>query len=204
MKAFFRWLGKGVGSALTIVLVVVLLPHAARLAAKLLPDESGAAVRVSAVLASKFAESARLETFTVEDEGVLNYDIQAALIGTVANISIQYTYEGSFGIDLQQVQMRVEGDRLILVLPEVEVLQDALRPTEVYRDDFWYPGFSDADYEKLLEDERIARREAHLSEDGEAMWQATVSALDKTLSAWLNGVDVGITVEYVRAERAQE
>lgn len=204
MKGLLRWLGRVIGSAVTIVLAVVLLPYASRLAARLLPDESGAAIRVSAVLASKFEETARLETFTVEDEGVLNYDIQAALLGSVANISIQYTYEASFGIDLQKVQMRAEGNKLTLVLPEPEVLQDALRPTEVQRDDFWYPGFSDADYEKLLEDERLARREAHLSDDREAMRQAAVSALDKTLSAWLNGLDSGISVDYVMADETQE
>lgn len=204
MKAILRWLGKVVGSALTITLVVVLLPYATKLAARFLPDESGAAIKASALLSSKFEEAARLETFTVEDEGVLNYDIQAALIGSVANINIQYVYQASFGIDLQKVQMRVEGDRLTLVLPEMEVLQDSLRPTEVYRDDFWYPGFSDADYEKLIEDERVARREAHLNEDRDQMWQATISALDKTLATWLNGINTVAVIQYVPAENAVE
>lgn len=204
MKAILRWLGKVIGSALTITLVVVLLPYATKLAARFLPDESGAAIKTSALLSSKFEEAARLETFTVEDEGVLNYDIQAALIGSVANINIQYVYQASFGIDLQKVQMRVEGDRLTLVLPEMEVLQDSLRPTEVYRDDFWYPGFSDADYEKLIEDERVARREAHLNEDRDQMWQATISALDKTLATWLNGINTEAVIQYVPAENAVE
>ena len=51
MKALLKWLGRTVGSALTLVLIIVLLPHASRLMNSILPDLSGAAVTVSATLA---------------------------------------------------------------------------------------------------------------------------------------------------------
>lgn len=204
MKAILRWIGSVIGGALTLVLVVVLLPYASTLAAKVMPDEGRSAIKVSAVLASNFAESARLETFTVEADGVLNEEFKAALIGTVGSVNLRYTYQASFGIDLKKVEFCVSGNQITLVLPEAEVLQDSLRPTEAHRDDFWVSGFKDADYEQLIEDERIARREAVLAENEEAIWQATVSALESTFSEWLKGIASNAKIEYVKAEPAQE
>lgn len=204
MKAILRWIGSVIGGALTLVMVVVLLPYASTLAAKIMPDEGRSAIKVSAVLASHFAEAARLETFTVEADGVLNEEFKASFVGTVGSINLRYTYQGSFGIDLKKVVFRVTGNQITLVLPEAEVLQDSLRPTEVHRDDFWVPGFTDADYEQLIEDERIARREAVLAENEEAIWQATVSALESTFSEWLKGIVSNAKIEYVKAEPAQE
>lgn len=200
MKAFFRWLAKVVGSALTIILVIVLFPHVSKLAASLLPDESGAAIKASAILSSKLENSARLEIMTVEEEGVLNYDIQAALIGSVANINVSYVYEASLGIDLSKVVMKPTGNVITFILPPFEVLQDSLTPQEVYRDDYWYPGFSDADYEKLLQEERLARRNVYLNgEQQEALWNATTQAFEQTISAWLRGLDNRLTFQYEQA-----
>lgn len=200
MKAFFRWLAKVVGSALTIILVIVLFPHVSKLAASLLPDESGAAIKASAILSSKLENSTRLETMTVEEEGVLNYDIQAALIGSVANINVSYVYEASLGIDLSKVVMKPAGNVITFILPPFEVLQDSLTPQEVYRDDYWYPGFSDADYEKLLQEERLARRNIYLNgEQQEALWSATTQAFEQTISAWLRGLDNRLTFQYEQA-----
>lgn len=200
MKSVFRWLARTIGSAVTIVLVIVLFPHASRLAARLLPDESGAAIRVSAVLSSKLENSARLETLQVAETGVIAYEIKAALIGTVADVSIQYDYNASFGVDLQDVQLRIDGKELIFLLPEPELIQDALTPMDVVRNDFWYPGFSDADYQKLLEDERLARRAHYLTGEGSAaLWDATLKAFSDTIAAWMTEIDSSLTF---RCERA--
>lgn len=200
MKGFLRWLAKIVGSAVTIVLVIVLFPHISRFASKLMPNEAGAAIKTSAILADKLESSARLETLRVEADGVLNYDIQAAFIGSVANINATYKYEASFGIDLRKVVLQTAGNEITFILPEPEVLQDSLTPNEIYRDDFWYPGFSDADYEKLMEDERLACRNAYLSgENAEQLWNATVSVFTDTISAWLKNSNADLTFRYERA-----
>lgn len=200
MKAFFRWLAKVLGSALTIVLVIVLFPHVSKIAANLLPDESGAAIKASAILTSKLENSTRLETLKVEEEGVLNYDIQAALIGSVANINVSYNYDASFGIDLSKVTMVPSGNVITFTLPQAELLQDSLTPKEVYRDDYWFPGFSDAEYEKLLQEERLARREVYLNgEQKDNLWNATVAAFEQTISAWLQSVNAGLSFNYIQA-----
>lgn len=201
MKAFFRWLAKVLGSALTIILVIVLFPHVSKIAANLLPDESGAAIKASAILSSKLENSARLETLKVEEVGVLNYDIQAALIGSVANINVSYSYDASFGIDLSKVTMVPSGNMITFTLPPAELLQDSLTPKEVYRNDYWFPGFSDEDYEKLLQEERLARREVYLNgEQKEHLWNATVAAFEQTISAWLQSVNAGLSFNYIQAE----
>lgn len=197
MKSFFRWLGKVIGSALTIILVIVLFPHISKLAARLMPDESGAAIKASAILAQRLESSARLETLKVQEEGVLNYDIQAALIGSVANINASYVYEASFGIDLSKVLLQPSGDQLVFVLPEPELIQDNLTPKEVYRDDFWFPGFSDSDYEKLKENERVARRDIYLNgEKLEQLKAATIAAFESTIQVWLQDVDAALSFQY--------
>ncbi len=201
MKAFLRWIARVVGGAVTVILVVVLFPYVSRLADRLLPDESGAAIRASAILASRMETSTQLVTLRVEEDGVLHYDIQAAFIGTVAEVNVSFTYEGSFGIDLSDVTMQVAGDEIIFILPQPGLIQDSLTPQEVYKNDFWYKGFTLEDYEKLLETERIARRDAYLTgEAGEQLWDATLEAFGKTISAWLKDVNGNLTLTYRRAE----
>lgn len=197
MKRFFRWLGKAIGSALTIILVIVLFPHVSKLAARLMPDESGASIKASAILAQRLESSARLETLKVQEEGVLNYDIQAALIGSVANINASYVYEASFGIDLSKVLLQPSGDQLVFILPEPELIQDSLTPKEVYRDDFWFPGFSDSDYEKLMENERVARRDVYLNgEKLEQLKAAAIAAFESTIQVWLQELNSTLSLQY--------
>lgn len=197
MKALLRWFGRIVGSVLTISLVIILFPHLSRIAATIMPDESGAAIKASAILSEKLANSSRLETMQISAEGVLNYDIQAAFIGSVATINAAYRYEASFGIDLQKVQMQATGDEITFLLPEAEVLLDSLTPVEVYRNDFWYPGFSDQDYEKLMENERIKCRERYLSaEYQEQLWQASINAFESTIAPWLTAIHAPVIFHY--------
>ena len=121
MKRIGKWLLGLITSALTLVLVIVLLPYAAKWVARIMPDESAAAIRASVVLSQKLEQSAKLETLHVTEEGALNYEVKAAFLGTVASINADYTYEGSFGIDLQQVTMTRDGSVLTLTLPAPEL-----------------------------------------------------------------------------------
>ena len=110
-----------------------LLPYAAKWVARIMPDESAAAIRASVVLSQKLEQSAKLETLHVTEEGALNYEVKAAFLGTVASINADYTYEGSFGIDLQQVTMTRDGSVLTLTLPAPELLLDSLTPADITR-----------------------------------------------------------------------
>lgn len=197
MKALLRWLARIISSVLTISLVIVLFPHLSRIAARIMPDESGAAIKASAILTEKLTNSGRLETLQISADGVLNYDIQAAFVGSVATINAAYQYEASFGIDLQKVKMQATGNEITFFLPEPEVLLDSLTPVEVYRNDFWYPGFSDQDYEALMENERLKCRERYLSaEYQEQLWQASIDAFERTIAPWLTALHGQLTFHY--------
>lgn len=205
MKAFLRWLAKTVGSAITIVLVIVFFPYVSRFADKFMPDESGAAIKASAILATKLENSARLETLKISEDGVLNYDIRAAFIGSVGSVNVSYKYEASFGIDLRKVTMQATGNTIVITLPQPELIQDTLTPDEVYHDDFWYKGFSFKDYENLLESERLTRRSVYLEGEGKStLWNATVAAFEETIEPWLKNVNGNLTMRYAEMQNETE
>lgn len=202
MKKLLRWLARVAGTALTIVLIVVLLPYVSRWASSILPDLGGAALNTSILLSHQMQESARLETATVEDEGVLNASTNAMFLGTVQNVTIQYMYRASLGIDLRKVEIKVEGSTVTLLLPEIEILSDSLTPVQTVKDDFWYP-LTEERRQKLLQDELDKCRERCLTEyaASDEAWQNTVSALSDTVSAWVS--TGGVTIRYERMRRTQ-
>lgn len=196
MKKFLAWLARVAGTALSLVLVIVLLPYASKWAAKLIPDLSGAAVNTSVTLSQKLSQSARLECVQVDVNGVLDSTTNALFIGTVQSVQIAYTYHASIGIDLTKVQIRTEGNTVVLELPAMEVLSDSLTPTEIQRSDFWYP-LTDERRQQLLNDEQEARRKKHLAEvsSSEEGWDYVINALDSTIAAW-SDIDQRVTFRY--------
>ena len=187
MKRFLKWLGKVVGTALSLVLVIIMLPYATKWIGKLLPDGSRNAITVSAVLSRQMEASSRLETAKIEDEGVISSSVDALFIGQVQNVVIQYRYEASMGIDLKKVKMQILGNVLTLELPPVEVLADSLTPLNVERNDFWFP-LSEERRLKLLEDERLKCRAHYLEENQENRdaFDYSVTAMTEWLDQLLN------------------
>ena len=203
MKALLKWLGRTVGSALTLVLVIVLLPHASRLMNSILPDLSGAAVTVSATLARNLQQSARLETAIAEEEGVLESGTEALFLGQVQKVTVRYTYHASLGIDLRKVQVKVTGNTITLLLPEMEVLSDSLTPEEISKDDFWYP-LTEERLQTLLNQEQERCRAYYLEEHAhtDQAWADTVAALEGTVSQWIALGNDRITIEYAHQAQA--
>ena len=172
-----------VGTALSLVLVIIMLPYATKWIGKLLPDGSRNAITVSAVLSRQMEASSRLETAKIEDEGVISSSVDALFIGQVQNVVIQYRYEASMGIDLKKVKMQILGNVLTLELPPVEVLADSLTPLNVERNDFWFP-LSEERRLKLLEDERLKCRAHYLEEN-----QENRDAFDYSVAAMTDWLD---------------
>lgn len=203
MKALLKWLGRTVGSALTLVLVIVLLPHASRLMNSILPDLSGAAVTVSATLARNLQQSARLETAIAEEEGVLESGTEALFLGRVQKVIVRYTYRASLGIDLSKVQVKIAGNTVTLLLPEMEVLSDSLTPEEISKDDFWYP-LTEERLQTLLNQEQERCRAYYLEEHAHTnqAWADTVAALESTVSQWIALGNNRLTIEYAPQTQA--
>lgn len=200
MKRIGKWLLHILASALTIVLVIVLFPHISRFLGNLLPDESAAAIRASVILSQQFSQRTHLETLHITEDGSLNYEIKAAFLGTVASITADYTYEGSFGIDLSQIIFSRSGSELTLTLPAPELLLDTLTPSDATVNTTLYPYLDENDYQRVLDEQKETCRARYLSGDeSERLWDATIAALEETISTWL--ADNGhLTIRYVRAD----
>lgn len=203
MKKFLHWLGRVIGTAVTLVLVIVLLPYVSKLASAFLPDLSGAAVNATVLLSHRMESSARLETAVIEDESVLNATTNAMFLGQVQSVNIQYVYRASIGIDLKKVQITLRGQTITLTLPPLEVLSDSITPIQVEKDDFWYP-LTEERRQKLL-DEELAHCRQHCLEEyltSPEAWDSTVSAVESTVSGWLSAAAPGVTVNIRPSEVA--
>lgn len=203
MKRFLHWLGRVIGTAVTLVLVIVLLPYVSKLASAFLPDLSGAAVNATVLLSHRMESSARLETAVIEDESVLNATTNAMFLGQVQSVNIQYVYRASIGIDLKKVQIALRGQTITLTLPPLEVLSDSITPIQVEKDDFWYP-LTEERRQKLLDEELAQCRQRCLEEylTSPEAWDSTVSAVESTVSGWLSAAAPGVTVNIRPSEAA--
>lgn len=197
MKRFLSWMGKVLGKVVATVLVIVLLPYASKLAASVIPDLSGAAINTSVTLSQRLSASARLECNQVDVEGVLDATTTALLIGTVQSVQIAYSYHASIGIDLAKVGIHMEGSEITFVLPEMEVLSDSLTPTQINRNDFWYP-LTDERRQQLLDSELAACREKYLTETAasEEGWANVMNAFQSTISQWMAQGNTRLTFRY--------
>ena len=180
-----RFVLRVLSTALILTLTLVLLPHVTRLAGRLWPDPART-TRASEVLRHQLTQTARLETLTVDDEGVMTSTVQAALIGEVQRVTIHYDYHASIGIDLEKVRVSAEGGELTVLLPPLEILSDSLTPTQVDRNDFWYP-LTEGRRARLLEAERTSRAEASLAEarDSASLKEETLGRLQQLITSWL-------------------
>ena len=196
-----RFLLRIVSTALIISLVLVFLPRLTRLAGRLWPDPARTE-RVSELLSHELKDSARLETLTVDDRGVLTATVQAALIGEVQRVTMDYDYHASVGVDLTKVRLSAEDGVLTLYLPPFEILSDSLTPTHVDRQDFWYP-LTEKRRAQLIEEEKASRADAILAEVGfsDDVWNRTVGTLSGLIRSWMGADTWLVTVEIRKEEK---
>lgn len=203
MKAVFAWIAKVVGAAIALALVVTLLPYTTDLANLIMPDITSAAERTAGEISHSLTQSRRLETIRVSDEGTCSNDFDIAGV-YVGGVKFDYQYNASFGIDLEKVQMIVNGSRITFVLPQPELIMDELIPSNIARRDFLV-NISDKDYEKIKENEKLHCRERYLTGDrADQLWDAAKAAFAETVESWLTSVDPRLTFEYAAQTGAAE
>ena len=205
MKTLLKWLGRTILSVLTLVLVIILLPYASKLMNGILPDLSGSATTASLTLARHLQTAARLETTIIEEQGVLESTTDALFLGQVQKVTVRYTYRASLGIDLSKVEVQVNGKRITLLLPDMEVLSDSLTPEDIQKDDFWYP-LTEERLRGLLADEQARCQAYYLQQQMQSAqyWPHTIAMLEGTISQWLSLSDSSITIDYAPAAQAEE
>ena len=190
-----RFLIRMVSTAMILALTIAFLPYVTRWAGQLWPDPSRTE-RVSEILRHELKESARLETMTVDDDGVLTATVQAALIGEVQRVTIEYTYHASIGVDLEQVRVTAEGGTVALKLPAMEILSDSLTPTHIDRQDFWYP-LTEKRRDQLLSEEREKRARAALADarNNPEIRKKMTEKLQRLIQSWIGADTWLVTVE---------
>ena len=137
MRSAGRFVIGIIGNALALILAIVLLPYGFQAANKLFPSMSGEIQIQSTVLKQSLENSARLETATVDEEGVLIAETNVIILGTVGKSVITYRYQGSFGIDLRKVNIELSGNDMTFILPPVEVMMDKIEPIDINQNNFF-------------------------------------------------------------------
>ena len=135
------------------------------------------------------------------DTGVLDGDIKAKLIGSVSHITVPYTYEIGLGVKLENVVLTPEESRLVVAVPDAEMLYDRFEVTgKTENRDFW--GLSNQDrYQSMLNDQQAACRKAYL-EDQECMEQAWKSSCEQLKVLFLQWTGESLRLEFVHADGA--
>ena len=192
--SLLRWLGRVTATVAAIYLAILLFPWAARGLFGIWPD-AGRARLVSETLSRELASSSRLETLTIDEQGVIGSTL-SVFFGDVQRVTIYYDYHASLGIDLSEVTVTAEGNEVVLYLPPMLLLSDSLTPTETVKWDV-LAGLSEKRRQKLMDDERQSRREAALetaaSEEG---WTRTCEVLRNLCTEWVSGLDADVSFRF--------
>ncbi len=187
MKKTGQWLLSLLGKALILLLLIVLLPYAFRFSEKIFPDINGEIQTESMVLMRELQASSRLETATVDEEGVIDSKTSVILLGTVGRTTIYYRYKASIGIDLSKVQMKISGKKITFVIPQLEILQDSIEKTDVHQNNFLSHAI-DKNIDSLLSEQLSASRKYYLSqnEHSASVWEDTKQAFEETIAKWIS------------------
>ncbi len=207
MKRIGKWLAGVLGTALSVVLIVVLLPYAGQIADAIFPHLIGSGQHRFDTLTQAFQEKARLETLQAEHTGVLTHEVDAAFIGTVSTTRIAYAYHGSYGIDLSRVVIEMQEGKVCFILPPPELIQDDISVTEMD-----HVGVMDSrvrltaeEQQALLDEEKLRIRDSYLSgEHVQTLCDRCIAAFQDTIAAWMSQTDSRLEYTWQWAEPQAE
>lgn len=187
MKKTGKWAFSVFTKAIIIILVILLLPYAKELYRLIAPNVTGEILTQSKILEQKLSSSQRLEVTTVDEEGLIESKTNVIIFGTVGTTTIRYRYTASIGIDLKNVIMTTENDRIVFLLPEAEVLNDGIEAIEINKHNLFSKAIEKS-VETLLAEQREKCREQILSEKEhtEKIREDAVLAFKETVCKWLD------------------
>jgi len=178
--------GPILSKALTILIVIILLPFANDLRRLIIPDVTGNITTQISIIKQKLESSQRLEVTTVDEEAVLESKTSVIIFGTVGTTTIRYRYTASIGIDLSRVIMSVENNRIIFILPAPEVLNDGIEALEINKNNLFSKAIEKS-VETLLSEQREKCRNQYLTEEKnqKMIKDDAVKAFHDTVCRWL-------------------
>lgn len=186
MKKTGKWFLSVISRVLVILLVIVLLPFAKDFRRMMIPDVTGEIRTQSRIIEQKLESSQRLEVTTIDEEGVLKAETSVIIFGTVGSTTIRYRYTASAGIDLGRVVMTEDSDRIIFVLPAVEILNDGIEALEINKNNLFSKAIEKS-VETLLSEQRYKCREQYLNEaqHSSKTREDAEKAFNETVCRWL-------------------
>lgn len=187
MKKTGKWAFSVITKVIVIILVILLLPYARDLYRLIAPNVTGEILTQSKIIEQKLESSQRLEVTTVEEEGLIESKTNVIIFGTVGTTTIRYRYTASIGIDLKNVIMTPEDDRIVLLLPEAEVLNDSIEAIEINKHNLFSKAIEKS-VETLLAEQRVKCREEFISEKEHAdkIRNDAILAFNETICKWLD------------------
>lgn len=186
MKKTGKWFLSVLSRVFVILLVIALLPFAKDLRRLLLPDVTGEIRTQSRIIEQKLESSQRLEVTTIDEEGVLRAETSVIIFGTVGTTMIRYRYTASAGIDLSRVVMTADSDRIIFILPGIEILNDGIEALEINKNNLFSKAIEKS-VETLLSEQRIKCREQYLNDarHSRKTREDAEKAFSETICRWL-------------------
>ncbi len=186
MKKTGKWFLSVLSRVFVILLVIALLPFAKDLRRLLLPDVTGEIRTQSRIIEQKLESSQRLEVTTIDEEGVLRAETSVIIFGTVGTTTIRYRYTASAGIDLSRVVMTADSDRIIFILPGIEILNDGIEALEINKNNLFSKAIEKS-IETLLSEQRIKCREQYLNDarHSRKTREDAEKAFSETICRWL-------------------
>lgn len=187
MKKTGKWAFSVFTKAIVIILVIILLPYAKDLYRLIIPNVTGEILTQSKIIEQKLESSQRLEVTTVKEEGVIESKTNVIIFGTVGTTTIKYRYTASIGIDLKNVIMTSETDRIVFILPEADVLNDGIEAIEINRHNLFSKAIEKS-IETLLSEQREKCREEFISdkEHSAKIRDDAILAFKETVCKWLD------------------
>ena len=186
MKKTGKWFLSVLSRVFVILLVIALLPFAKDLRRLLLPDVTGEIRTQSRIIEQKLESSQRLEVTTIDEEGVLRAETSVIIFGTVGTTTIRYRYTASAGIDLSRVVMTADSDRIIFILPGIEILNDGIEALEINKNNLFSKAIEKS-VETLLSEQRAKCREQYLNDarHSRKTREDAEKAFSETICRWL-------------------
>lgn len=187
MKKTGKWFASIALKTIIVILVILFLPFVGQVFRLILPGITGEISSQSRILEQKLESSQRLEVTKIEEEGILEAKTNVIILGTVGKTTIRYKYTASLGIDLHDVVLSPESDRIVFYLPEPIILNDGIKAIEVKKQDFFSHAI-DKSTETLLDEQKQKCQEKYLKEQKhrEKIWADTQKAFEETLCKWLD------------------
>ena len=188
MKKTGKWAFTVFTKAVVIILVILLLPYAKELYHLIVPNVTGEIQTQSRIIEQKLESSQRLEVTKVEEEGMIESKTNVIIFGTVGTTTIKDRYTASIGIDLKNVIMTPDGDRIIFLLPEADVLNDGIEAIEINRHNLFSKAIEKS-VETLMNEQKDKCRVQFLTEEQHSAKtrEDAKKAFYDTVCQWLEG-----------------